>query len=99
MSSAGGTSAESILSDFRAAMNDPEIDGVVYCHATPRRDDEILTRLSPIERYAEDWLDQREKEKERRGQEAEIGCRDADVALEVGVPREGDRGGEGDHGG
>jgi predicted phosphodiesterase len=24
-----------------------EFDGVLYCHATPRRDDEILTRISP----------------------------------------------------
>src|SRR5215218_8632789 len=26
-------------------------DGVLFCHATPRRDDEILTRISPPERY------------------------------------------------
>ncbi len=30
-----------------------EIDGVLYCHATPRDDAEFLTRLSPDERYAE----------------------------------------------
>ena len=30
-----------------------EIDGVLYCHASPRRDDEMLTRLSPEERWAE----------------------------------------------
>ena len=24
-----------------------ELDGVLYCHATPRRDDEMLTRISP----------------------------------------------------
>ncbi len=30
-----------------------ELDGVVYCHATPRRDDELLTRLSPPERWAD----------------------------------------------
>src|SRR3954447_26147860 len=29
-----------------------ELDGVLFCHATPRRDDEILTRLSPPERWA-----------------------------------------------
>ncbi len=29
-----------------------ELDGVLYCHASPRRDDEMLTRLSPDERYA-----------------------------------------------
>ena len=30
-----------------------ELDGVLFCHATPRRDDEILTRLSPDERFAD----------------------------------------------
>jgi predicted phosphodiesterase len=30
-----------------------EIDGVLYCHATPRSDEEILTRFSPPEAYAE----------------------------------------------
>lgn len=30
-----------------------EVDGVLYCHATPHDDAEILTRLSPDERYAE----------------------------------------------
>ena len=30
-----------------------EIDGVLYCHATPRDDAEILTRLSSPERYAD----------------------------------------------
>ena len=29
-----------------------ELDGVLYCHASPRRDDEMLTRLSPDDRYA-----------------------------------------------
>ena len=29
-----------------------EIDGVLYCHATPRCDEEFLTRISPPERYA-----------------------------------------------
>jgi putative phosphoesterase len=28
-----------------------ELDGVLYCHASPRRDDEMLTRLSPVERW------------------------------------------------
>ncbi|HEX5194783.1 MAG TPA: metallophosphoesterase family protein [Solirubrobacteraceae bacterium] len=28
-------------------------DGVLFCHATPRRDDEIITRISPAERLAE----------------------------------------------
>jgi putative phosphoesterase len=30
-----------------------ELDGVLYCHASPRRDDEMLTRLSTDERWAE----------------------------------------------
>jgi len=29
------------------------LDGVLFCHATPRSDEEILTRLSSPERYAE----------------------------------------------
>jgi len=29
-----------------------ELDGVLYCHASPRRDDEMLTRLSTRERFA-----------------------------------------------
>jgi predicted phosphodiesterase len=28
-----------------------DLDGVLFCHATPRRDDEMLTRLSPPERW------------------------------------------------
>ena len=30
-----------------------ELDGVLYCHAGPRRDDEMLTRLSRAERWEE----------------------------------------------
>ena len=30
-----------------------ELDGVLYCHATPRRDDEIVTRISPAARWAD----------------------------------------------
>src|SRR4051794_19208332 len=30
-----------------------DLDGVLFCHATPRRDDEILTRLSPRERWTD----------------------------------------------
>src|SRR4051794_14704087 len=29
-----------------------ELDGVRFCHATPRRDDEIMTRISTPERWA-----------------------------------------------
>jgi predicted phosphodiesterase len=34
-----------------------ELDGVLYCHATPRRDDEILTRISPAAAYEEALID------------------------------------------
>lgn len=30
-----------------------EVDGVLYCHATPRRDDETLTRISAARRWEE----------------------------------------------
>jgi predicted phosphodiesterase len=30
-----------------------ELDGVLFCHATPRRDDEIVTRISPQARWAD----------------------------------------------
>jgi putative phosphoesterase len=30
-----------------------ELDGVLYCHASPRRDDEILTRISATERWTD----------------------------------------------
>ena len=30
-----------------------EVDGVLYCHATPRSDEEILTRISPESAYAD----------------------------------------------
>jgi predicted phosphodiesterase len=30
-----------------------ELDGVLFCHATPRADDDLLTLLSPPERWAE----------------------------------------------
>jgi len=30
-----------------------ELDGVLYCHGSPRSDEEMLTRISPAERWAE----------------------------------------------
>jgi putative phosphoesterase len=30
-----------------------ELDGVLYCHASPRRDDEVLTRISSAERWSD----------------------------------------------
>jgi predicted phosphodiesterase len=50
------TAAELGDEDARAYGELPltlELDGVLYCHATPRRDDEILTRISSPERWAE----------------------------------------------
>jgi predicted phosphodiesterase len=29
------------------------IDGILFCHATPRRDDEVLTRISPQDKWDE----------------------------------------------
>jgi predicted phosphodiesterase len=50
------TAAE--LGDGRArALGDlpltVSLDGVLFCHATPRSDEELLTRLSPDDRWAE----------------------------------------------
>jgi predicted phosphodiesterase len=42
------------LGDLPMAL---EIDGVVYCHATPRRDDEMLTRISPADAWDEALAD------------------------------------------
>jgi putative phosphoesterase len=33
------------------------VDGVLFCHATPRSDDEVLTRVSPPERWSEALAD------------------------------------------
>jgi predicted phosphodiesterase len=45
-----GTELSSWLGALPATV---ELDGVLYCHASPRRDDEMLTRISPAERWAE----------------------------------------------
>jgi putative phosphoesterase len=44
-----GCDAASTLGELPLTV---ELDGVLYCHASPRRDDELLTRMSPVERYA-----------------------------------------------
>jgi predicted phosphodiesterase len=36
-----------------------EIDGVLFCHASPRRDDEMLTRISSSDRWADAFADVR----------------------------------------
>ena len=49
------TAAELGADRARALARAPltvELDGVLYCHASPRRDDEMLTRLSTPERWA-----------------------------------------------
>jgi len=49
--------AAALDADVSAWLGTPpttvEVDGVLYCHATPRRDDETLTRIAPDERWAE----------------------------------------------
>jgi predicted phosphodiesterase len=45
-----GAEAAGPLKDLPLTL---EIDGVLYCHATPRRDDEMVTRISTPERWAE----------------------------------------------
>jgi predicted phosphodiesterase len=53
---AGVTAAE-LSADRARALGEltltQMIDGVLFCHASPRRDDEMLTRLSPPERWSE----------------------------------------------
>jgi len=44
-----GTEAARPLGDLPLTV---ELDGVLYCHATPRADDEMVTRVSAPERYA-----------------------------------------------
>src|SRR4051794_808255 len=50
-------SARELGPERATALGEPpltvEIDGVLYCHATPRSDEEILTRISPHQRYAD----------------------------------------------
>jgi predicted phosphodiesterase len=45
-----GPDAARPLGDLPLAL---EIDGVLFCHATPRKDDEMVTRISTPERWAE----------------------------------------------
>jgi predicted phosphodiesterase len=45
-----GDDAAAALGDLPLTL---ELDGVLYCHATPRRDDEIVTRISSPQRWAE----------------------------------------------
>jgi predicted phosphodiesterase len=45
-----GADAAGPLKDLPLTL---EIDGVLYCHATPRKDDEMVTRISTPERWAE----------------------------------------------
>jgi putative phosphoesterase len=55
LSTAAVTAAELGKARARALDELPltvTIDGVLLCHASPRRDDEMLTRLSPPERWA-----------------------------------------------
>jgi predicted phosphodiesterase len=52
---AAATAAELGPGRSRALGEHPltvELDGVLYCHASPRSDDELLTRISTAERWA-----------------------------------------------
>jgi putative phosphoesterase len=44
---------EEALSFLRSLPLTETIGGVLFCHATPRNDEEIFTRISPDERWAE----------------------------------------------
>ncbi len=44
-----GRQAASALGELPLTIG---LEGVLYCHASPRRDDELLTRLSSAERYS-----------------------------------------------
>jgi predicted phosphodiesterase len=44
-----GAEAAAPLKDLPLTL---EVDGVLYCHATPRADDDMVTRISPDSRYA-----------------------------------------------
>jgi predicted phosphodiesterase len=45
-----GREASTALGDLPLTL---ELDGVLYCHATPRADNEMVTRISAPERWAE----------------------------------------------
>ena len=50
--SAGSLGEERALELGRLPLT-VELDGVLFCHASPRRDDEMVTRISSPERWAE----------------------------------------------
>jgi predicted phosphodiesterase len=86
----GATRAE----PFKDLPLTQEIDGVLYCHATPRDDNEILTRISPIERYAEalEGADHRVVVAGHTHQQHDVQVGDTRFinAGSVGLPYEGD---------
>lgn len=73
-----------------------ELDGVLFCHATPRDDEELLTRISPPERWAEAY----ENEKHalvvcghtHQQDDRTVGTVRVVNAGSVGLPYEGDPG-------
>ncbi len=71
-----------------------ELDGVLFCHASPRRDDEILTTLSSPERWADalDGVDNKLVVAGHTHQQDDrsIGTRRFINAGSVGLPYEGD---------
>jgi predicted phosphodiesterase len=70
------------------------LDGVLFCHATPRRDDEILTRISPQERWDEAFAQTEEPLVIAGHTHQQHDCRAAATryinAGSVGLPYEGD---------
>jgi predicted phosphodiesterase len=72
-----------------------ELDGVLFCHATPRRDDEMVTRLSTPERWAT-VLEQAEARLVVAGHthqqdDRRVGATRFVNAGSVGLPYEGER--------
>jgi len=53
MEFARGRLPDEALSFLRSLPLTETIGGVLFCHATPRNDEEIFTRISPDERWAE----------------------------------------------
>ena len=70
------------------------LDGVLYCHATPRRDDEILTRLSPPGRWQAALADAGARVvvagHTHQQDDREVGATRFLNAGSVGLPYEGD---------
>jgi putative phosphoesterase len=71
-----------------------ELEGVLYCHASPRRDDEMLTRLSPPARWEEVLADVKARVvvagHTHQQDDRPVGATRFINAGSVGLPYEGD---------